>query len=137
MAYDEGLAERIREVLSERSDVAEKQMFGGIAFMVRGHMGVGIVKDDLMVRVGPDAHATLVRQPHARAMDFTRRPMKGFLFVSAEGVEPDAALREWVGHGVVHATSLPAKTSRPAMARPSKRKPAGKPAKAKQRRAAR
>lgn len=137
MAYDEGLAERIREVLSERSDVTEKQMFGGIAFMVRGHMCVGIVKDDLMVRVGPDAHAKLVRRPHARAMDFTGRPMKGFLFVSAEGLESDAALSEWVGHGVAHATSLPAKTPRPAMARPRKRKPAGKPPKAKRRRPAR
>lgn len=137
MAYDEGLAERIREVLSERSDVSEKQMFGGIAFMLRGHLCVGIVKDDLMVRVGPDAHETLVRRPHARQMDFTGRPMKGFLFVSAEGVESDAALREWAGHGVAHATSLPAKTSRPAMARPNKRKPAVKHPKAKRRRPAR
>lgn len=131
MAYDEGLAERIREVLGERSDVTEKQMFGGIAFMLRGHMCVGIVKDDLMVRVGADAHEKLVRQPHARPMDFTGRPMKGFLYVSAEGLESDAALREWVDHGVAHATSLPAKSPLPAIARPKKPKAAVKPTKAK------
>ena len=109
MAYDEGLAERIRGVLDERHDVAEKKMFGGIAFMVRGHMCVGIVKDELMVRVGPEAYDELVRQPHARRMDFTGRPMKGFLFVSAEGLERDADLERWVGHGLSHVTSLPAK----------------------------
>lgn len=122
MAYDEGLAQRIRELLGERPDVTEKRMFGGIAFMVRGHMCVGIVKDDLMVRVGPDAHEKLVRQPHARAMDFTGRPMKGFLFVGSKGLESDAALERWVGHGLSHATSLPAKTVRDKIARPSKRK---------------
>jgi len=134
MAYDEGLAERIRGLLDERSDVVEKQMFGGIAFMVRGHMSVGIVKDDLMVRVGADAHDELVRRPHARPMDFTRRPMKGFLYVAPEGIESDADLERWVGYGVAHATSLPAKKPRRPNARsrapqrPSN--PARKPAKA-------
>jgi TfoX/Sxy family transcriptional regulator of competence genes len=109
MAYDEGLAERIRGVLDERLDVAEKRMFGGIAFMVRGHMCVGIVKGDLMVHVGPEAYDELVRQPHARSMDFTGRPMKGFVFVAAEGLERDADLERWVGHGLRYATSLSAK----------------------------
>ena len=109
MAYDEGLAERIRGVLEERHDVAEKKMFGGIAFMVRGHMCVGIVKDELMVRVGSEAYEDLVRQKHARRMDFTGRPMKGFLFVSAEGLERDADLERWVGHSLSHVTSLPPK----------------------------
>jgi hypothetical protein len=111
MAYDEGLAERIRGLLDERSDVAEKRMFGGIAFMVRGHMAVGIVKDDLMVRVGPEAYGTLVREPHARRMDFTGRPLKGFVYVASTGLEADAALERWVEHGIVYATSLPTKTS--------------------------
>jgi TfoX/Sxy family transcriptional regulator of competence genes len=109
MAYDEGLAERIRGVLADRHDVSEKRMFGGIAFMVRGHMSVGIVKDDLMVRVGPEAHDELVRQLHARPMDFTGRPMKGFLFVASPGLETDADLERWEGHGVKYAVSLPAK----------------------------
>jgi TfoX/Sxy family transcriptional regulator of competence genes len=111
MAYDEGLAERIRGVLADRPDVSEKRMFGGIVFMIRGHMSVGIAKDDLMVRVGRDSHDELVRQPHARPMDFTGRPMKGFLYVSSPGLESDADLERWVGHGVKHALSLPAKTA--------------------------
>jgi len=84
-------------------------MFGGIAFMIRGHMSVGIVKDDLMVRVGVEAHGELLRQPHARPMDFTGRPMKGFLYVESAGLESEADLERWVGRGVAHALSLPAK----------------------------
>ncbi len=78
-AYDEGLAERIRGVLDERKDVSERRMFGGLAFLVRGHMSVGIVKDRVMVRVGPEVYDRLLEEPHARKMDFTGRPMKGFL----------------------------------------------------------
>ena len=111
MAYDKGLAERIRGVLDDRSDVSEKAMFGGMAFMVRGHMAVGIVKDDLMVRVGPESYGRLVKEPHARAMDFTGRPMKGFIFVAPTGLESDNDLRRWVGRGVDFALSLPAKSS--------------------------
>ena len=111
MAYDEGLAERIRGLLDERSDVVEKEMFGGIAFMVGGHMAIGVVKDDLMIRVGAKAYEALVRKPHARPMDFTGRPMKGFIYVASSGLETDAALRGWLEHGVHYATSLPAKTS--------------------------
>jgi TfoX/Sxy family transcriptional regulator of competence genes len=109
MAYDEGLAERIRGVLEERADVTEKRMFGGLAFLVRGRMSVGIVKDVLMVRVGPGAYEELVRQPHARTMDFTGRPMKGFVYVAAPGFEADADLERWVARGVAFATSLPEK----------------------------
>jgi TfoX/Sxy family transcriptional regulator of competence genes len=109
MAYDEGLAERIRGVLADRHDVSEKKMFGGIAFMVRGHMSVGIVKDDLMVRVGLEEYDDLVRQPHARPMDFTGRPMKGFVYVASAGLEGDADLERWVERGVAYAVSIPAK----------------------------
>jgi TfoX/Sxy family transcriptional regulator of competence genes len=109
MAYDEGLAERIRAILDERAGVTEKKMFGGIAFMVRGHMCVGIVKDELMLRVGAEGYDDLLRQPHARAMDFTGRPMKGFLFVAAEGLERDTDLERWMEHGLRHAASLPDK----------------------------
>ncbi len=124
MAYDEGLAERIRGVLDERAGVAEKRMFGGVAFLVRGHMCVGIAKDELMVRVGPEAYDDLVRQPHARAMDFTGRPMKGFLFVAADGLERDADLERWVEHGLRYAALLPAKAA-PATRR-TKSQPRGK-----------
>jgi TfoX/Sxy family transcriptional regulator of competence genes len=109
MAYDEGLAQRIREMLSEQPGVSEKLMFGGVCFLLRGNMFAGIVKDDLMVRVGPGAHESLVAQRHARPMDFTGRPMKGFLYVAPEGFESDADLRRWVEHGLAYAGSLPGK----------------------------
>lgn len=109
MAYDEALAERIRRMLDDRAGVSEKKMFGGIAFMFRGHMSVGVVKDDLMVRVGPEAYDELVRQPNARRMDFTGKPMKGFIYVAPAGLKTDADLQRWVGHGLKYAASLPAK----------------------------
>jgi TfoX/Sxy family transcriptional regulator of competence genes len=114
MPFDEGLAERIRGVLSEESEVAEKRMFGGVAFLVHGHMCVGIVKDQLMVRVGPEAYEALLKEPHARKMDFTGRPMKGFVYVAARGYEEDADLERWVQRGLAHTTALPAKRPRQA-----------------------
>ncbi len=120
MPYDDGLGERIRDILGERSDFSEKQMFGGLAFLVRGHMSVGIVKNDLMVRVGPEAYEHLVREAHVREMNFTGRPMKGFLYVSPRGFESDADLRRWVERGVSYASSLPAK------APPGRNRPANK-----------
>ena len=111
MAYDEGLAERIRDLLVDEPGLTEKRMFGGLAFLLKGRMCVGIVKDDLMVRVGPDAYEHLVKQPHARKMDFTGKPMKGFLYVAPAGFESDGDLRRWVGHGVAYASGLPGKTA--------------------------
>jgi TfoX/Sxy family transcriptional regulator of competence genes len=109
MSFDEGLAERIRDALDERSDVSEKKMFGGLAFLLRGNMCVGVVRGELMVRVGPDAYAEAVREPHARPMDFTGRSMKGFVYVGSEGIESDADLLRWVARGVDFACSLPPK----------------------------
>jgi TfoX/Sxy family transcriptional regulator of competence genes len=107
--HDEGLAQRIREVLDERADVSERRMFGGVAFLVNGNMAVGVVKSELMVRVGPAAHAEALREAHARPMDFTKRPMKGFVFVAEAGIEEDAQLGRWVERGVRFAASLPPK----------------------------
>jgi len=109
VTYDEGLAERVRGAMDHLHGVVEKKMFGGLAFMVRGHMSVGIVKDELMVRAGPEACAYLAAKPHARVMDFTGRPMKGFLFVEAAGLEEDHDLAHWIGHAVEYALSLPPK----------------------------
>ena len=106
MAYDEGLAQRIRELLDERPGLGEKKMFGGVAFLVGGNMAVGIVKDELMVRVGPQAHDAALAEPHVRPMDFTRRPMKGFVFVAPAGFEDDADLSRWVERGARFAASL-------------------------------
>lgn len=109
MTYDEGLAERVRGAMDHLHGVSEKKMFGGLAFMVRGHMAVGVVKDELMLRVGPEACSFLMGKPHARAMDFTGRPMNGFLFVDAAGLSEDHDLDHWLGHAVEYALSLPPK----------------------------
>jgi len=109
MSYNEGLAQRIRDVLGDRSHISEKKMFGGLAFLLGGHMCVGVVGDELMIRVGPKAYDEAVRRPHARQMDFTGRPMKGFVYVGCKGFESDADLRSWVARGADFAASLPAK----------------------------
>lgn len=109
MAYDEGTAERIREVLTDYPDVSERKMFGGLAFLLNRHMTVGLNNDDLMVRVGADKHEEALAQPHARKMDFTGRPMKGYVFVDAEGYAEDESLAAWVGRGVKYTLSLPPK----------------------------
>jgi hypothetical protein len=109
MAFDELLGGRVRTALSNQNDIAERRMFGGLAFMVAGNMAVGIMGEDLMVRVGPEAHADALSQPHARAMDFSSRPMVGYVYVAPAGVETEEALAAWVDRGVKYAISLPAK----------------------------
>jgi TfoX/Sxy family transcriptional regulator of competence genes len=109
MAYDEGLAQRIREVLDERPGLVEKKMFGGIAFMLQGNMACGVVGDELMVRVGPEQHQETLARPYTRPFDFTGRPMQGWVVVTPDGVESDESLRDWVQQGVEFALSLPAK----------------------------
>lgn len=97
MAYDERLADRIRQVLAEKGvDAEEKKMFGGIAFMVDDKMCVGVVKEEVMARVGPEKHEEALKAEGARTMDFTKRPMKGFVFVQPEGVDQDDQLEMWV-----------------------------------------
>jgi hypothetical protein len=109
MAYDDALADRVRAVLGDDPRLHEQKMFGGLAFMIAGNMCVGIVGDDLMVRVGPDAYLGALDLPHAREMDFTGRPMRGFVFVAAAGVAARADLEGWVDRGLACAESLPAK----------------------------
>lgn len=105
MAFDEKLAARIRSALSSRTDVVEKRMFGGLAFMVNERMCCGIVKNDLMLRVGPVRQDELLAKPHARVMDFTGRPSKGMIYVSPQGFHTDAALRSWIGEALAFVTS--------------------------------
>ena len=109
MAYDEELAERVRLALAGREGLSEKRMFGGIAFMLHGNMSCGIVKDQLMVRVGPERHAEALAQPHARPMDFTGRPMKGMVYVGPEGLRSDADLNAWLRRAVEFTETLPPK----------------------------
>jgi len=114
MAYDEGIAERIRERLAQREDVldsqiVEKKMFGGLAFMVRGHMACGVVGDELMVRVGPERYEQTLAEEHARVMDFTGKPLRGLVYVEAEGIASDEDLDAWVGRALSFVLSLPPK----------------------------
>lgn len=109
MAYDEGLAQRIREVLDETAGATEKKMFGGLCFLIGGNMTCGVVGDELMVRVGPEAYEDALAQPHAREMDFTGRPMKGMVYVAADALDDDDVLAGWVERGAAFAGSLPAK----------------------------
>lgn len=105
MAYSDHLADRIRAALDDRNDVEEKRMFGGIAFMVAGSMACGIVGDDLMARVGPDGYEAALSRPHARLMEFTGRPLRGFVLVGAPGLRTAAALKRWVSEAVAFATA--------------------------------
>ncbi len=124
MAHDERLAEPIRTALSTRRDVVERRMFGGIAFMIRGHMSCGIVGSTLMVRVDPAGADRLLREPHTRPMDFTGRPLRGLLFEDPPGIATAPALGAWIRTAVAWAESQPVKvpgTSPAADARPPRR----------------
>ena len=110
MAYDERLADRVRELLAERTDVTERRMFGGLTFMIAGHMCCGINNDELILRLDPNAEDTALTAPHARPMDFTRRPMRGFVTISPDGLE-GRNLHQWVAQAVAHAESLPSKAT--------------------------
>ena len=109
MAYDETLAQRVRSALARKREVGERKMFGGIAFMVEDHMACGIVGDKLMLRVGPARYDELLAKPHVEPMDFTGRPMRGMVYVTAPGIRTDAALRKWVDVAVEVAEASPAK----------------------------
>ena len=107
MAYDEGLAQRMREVLQDAPLVTEKKMFGGAAFLRDGLMFVGVVGDELMARVGTDYHDTAVAQPGVRVMDFTGKPMRGYVFFNADAIESDKKLAFWLQHCLAFVQTLP------------------------------
>lgn len=109
MAYDLGVAERLRDSLTDRTSFTEKNMFGGVAFMVRGSMCIGVVKEEICARVGKEAFDDALSQPGARPMDFTGRPMKGWLFVATDGFESDADLNGWVDRCLAFNQTLAAK----------------------------
>ena len=113
MAYNENLANRIRESLGDRNELTEKKMFGGLSFMLGGNMCCGIMKDDLVVRVAPDSYEKALARPHARPMDFTGRPVKGMVYVGPEGYTSDQGLKYWLDQGLSFALSLPPKISKP------------------------
>lgn len=109
MAFDEGVLRRLRALFEGRTDVVEKKMFGGIAFMVSGHMCCGVVGNELMARVGPEQYEMALRKPYAREMDFTGRPLKGFVYVGVQGFASDEDLETWVERCEQFVSMLPPK----------------------------
>jgi len=111
MPHDERLAGRVRELLADQTPLVERKMFGGVAFLVRGHMCCGVVGETLMVRVGPDRHQEALARRHDRPMDFTGRPLRGFVFVDPEGLRARRDLKRSVDPGVLFVRTLPEKGS--------------------------
>jgi len=109
MAFDEGLAQRVREAVGALPRVTERRMFGGLAFMVEGKMFVGISGSKLMARVGADRYQDALTLPHVRVMDFTGKPMKGYVYIDPPGLVEDSALAAWVSWCASHVARLPAK----------------------------
>ena len=109
MDYDPELADEVREFLVAEAGVSERQMFGGIAFMVNGNMAVGVMGADLMVRVGGAAFDEAMERPGARIFDFTGRPMKNWVLVGPEGFTEPGDFADWIQRGVDFAASLPPK----------------------------
>lgn len=106
MAYNEELAGRIRRLLSRHKALTEIKMFGGLCWTIRGNMACGVLKNDLVLRVDPEKAAAYLKEPYARPMDFTGRPMKNFLYVSAKACATPSGLKKWVGRSVHYALSL-------------------------------
>ncbi len=109
MAFSEDLASRIREILDDEKNVDERKMFGGLAFMVDDHMCCGVTGDDLMLRLGEEGAQRAVEKPHVRPMDFTGRPLKGYVFVGPPAVKTEAMLRRWVEQARDFVRTLPPK----------------------------
>ena len=109
MAFDESLAARIRRRLARRKNVEEKKMFGGVGFLLNGNLLVGVWKESLIVRLGPDEGEEALPEPHVRKFDITGKPMKGWVLVEPEGVEGDDQLAGWIQWAVKFVGALPAK----------------------------
>ena len=109
MAYDTELAARIRTRMSDVDGLTEKKMFGGIAFLVHSNMCIGVLKSDITARVGKERYGDLSEEPGARPMDFTGRPMKGWLFIGKDHLTQNSSLQTWIDRCLHFARSLPAK----------------------------
>ncbi len=106
MAFDEGLAQRIREAIGERSDLSERKMFGGLSFLIKGKMAVGVIGREMIARLSAEDGARALQEEGVRPMDFTGKPMKGWVYVGERAIDDDDALRGWVSRGLALAESL-------------------------------
>jgi TfoX/Sxy family transcriptional regulator of competence genes len=109
MAYDEILAARVRDRVKNLTGVDEKKMFGGVGFLLNGNMACGVNKKDLIIRVGPDAYESNLKEAHTKPFDMTGRPMTGWIVVVENGYASEGDLAKWVQKGVDYASSLPPK----------------------------
>lgn len=109
MAFDPGLAQRIRDILGNHPGLSERRMFGGLAFLINGYMFIGVQDSTLMARVGPERYADALAVQHVREMDFTGKPLKGYVYVAPEGIEEDPALAKWVHWCASFVTAMPPK----------------------------
>lgn len=109
MAFDELLAQRIREVVAQVPGFTEKKMFGGVGYMLNGNMACGVNGSDLIVRVGPERYEQALTLPASKPFDMTGRPMRGWITVSAEDLLDDTDLEQWVRQGIEFALTLPPK----------------------------
>ena len=109
MAFNEKLADQVRKLLGDASGLAEKKMFGGLAFLINGNMSVGVHGEELIVRIDPASTDAALKEPGARLFDITGRPMKGWLMVGGAGIKEARSLAKWVRRGVEYASALPKK----------------------------
>jgi hypothetical protein len=109
MAFDERLAERIRGLLKRKKGIEEMRMFGCVIFLLHGNMLVGVWKDSLIARVGPQSAGELILEPHVKAMNITGKPMKGWLMIVPEGIAEDDALKVWIQRAHAFVSKLPKK----------------------------
>ena len=109
MAFGDNLAARIRHALARKKSIEENKMFGGIGFLLHGNMLVGVWKDSLIVRLGPETYDDALLEPHVREFDITGRPMKGWVLVEPEGVEHDEQLKDWIERAAKFVKALPVK----------------------------
>lgn len=109
MAYNDELADRVRAALGDRTNQYERKMFGGLAFMHNGHMFSGVLGEQLIVRLGPEAGERALEQPHTAPMDFTGRPLKGYVYVSPAGLKNAGDIRRWLEQAIEFVQSLPPK----------------------------
>src|SRR5436189_5794925 len=109
MAFDESLAERIRQALVRKKNIEEKKLFGCICFFLNGNALAGVLKDRLIARLGPDEAEAALREPHVRAFDITGRPMRNWVAVEPGGVEDDDQLKDWIERATKFVRTLPKK----------------------------
>ena len=120
MTCDEPLAQRVRTLLASRRGLTEKNMFGGIAFLLDGKMCCGVLHNDLVVRLSVADYADALKKPHVRPMDFTGRPMKGYVYVNAAGLRNTRSLQAWLDSSAAFVNTLPARKQRKRSTAPNK-----------------